>query len=164
MYRNSSFTKSGHNQTPIACTLNADKSTYHRLRPPRIIWWGIVEAPATWLKQWKYSQSLKDQREDVYGAPPPCPLRTTTLKARFHLGIQLRPCTSDQFRSSWRLSPNHTPRMRTVRHSSGMALEGYRYLSKYRAANLRFCQNFSVQFVISKTRLLSAVDIITHLL
>ena len=51
-------------------------------------------------------------------------------------------CTSDQFRSSWRSGPNHTPSMRRARHSSERALEEYRSLSKHRAANLRFCQNW----------------------
>ena len=74
--------------------------------------------------------------------PAPCPLRTTSLKARF-----------PPQNSPWlELPTNFAPvggRARTtprgcgrVRHSRGRALEEYCYPSKHRAANLRFCQNW----------------------
>ena len=70
-----------HTQTPVARTLEADLSTDHR--PSASLEQsgeGSLKCQPMCLRQRKYSQSVKDQGEDVYGARP---LRTTSLKARF---------------------------------------------------------------------------------
>ena len=56
-------------QTPVARTLDADLSTDHRpSASPEPSGEGLLKRQPTCLRQRKYSQSVKDQEEDVHGA------------------------------------------------------------------------------------------------
>ena len=74
-----------HTQTPVARTLDADLSMDHLpCTSPEQSGEGSLHCRPTCLRQRKYSQSVKDQRgRRTWCTPPPCPLRTTSLKARF---------------------------------------------------------------------------------
>ena len=62
-------------------------------------------------------------------------------------------CMYDQFCSSWRSGPNHTPRMRT---GPSLQLKCLGRVSKHRAANLRFCQNWPWLLLVVRTRQLTS--------
>ena len=74
-----------HTQTPVACTLDADLSADHRpCTSPEQSGEGSLQCQPTCLRQGKYSQSGKGSRgRRTRRTPPPCPSRTTSLKARF---------------------------------------------------------------------------------
>ena len=61
------------------------------------------------LRQRKYSKGLLGRctRRTL----PPCSFRTTAFEARYSPVLLTFARTSDQFRSSWRPGPNHTPSM-----------------------------------------------------
>ena len=117
-------------QTPVACTLDTDLPTddHRPCTSPEQSGEGLLQCQPTYLRQRKYSQSVKDQREDVRGARlRPCPLRTTSLKARFppeHSPWFVLPTNFAPVGGRARITPRGCGR---VRDSSGRALEEYCY-------------------------------------
>ena len=113
------------------------------LAPPRAIWRGIVEAPTNVPQAEEVQPIGKGSRgRRTRRTPPPCPLRTTSLRARFppeHSPWLVLPTNFAPVGGRARTTPRGCGR---VRHSSGRALEEYCYPSKHRAANLHFCQNW----------------------
>ena len=130
-----------HSQTPVARTLDADLSTDHWPSTfPEQSGEGSLKRQLMCLRQWKYNQSVKDQGEDVRGAPPWL-LRTTSLKVRFPPEHSPYLVLLTNFAPVGGRARTTTQGCGRVRHSCGRTLEGYHYLSKHRAANLHFCQS-----------------------
>ena len=71
------------------------------------------------------------------------PFKDNCLRSQVPTWASTSAWTSDQFRSSWRLSLNHTPNMQTVHHSSRKDLTGECHPFRQLAANLHCYQSWS---------------------
>ena len=111
-----------HTKTPITRTLK---------RQPMTLW------------QRKYKQTVKDQGEDINGAPPPCPLSTTTFEARYTRGHPPWPVPLTNFAPVGGRFRTTLQRCEYVRHSSWKARVVDCNASSHLAENLRSYQIWS---------------------